>query len=344
MSIKKIRVRAPLRLGLAGGGTDIPSYSNLHGGAVLNVTLNKYAYAIIDPIDENFVVFEAHDKNIKVRKSLNDNFDLDGVLDLHIAAYKYMIKNYNNDKKVSLYLSTFCEAPPGSGLGSSSTIVVSIIKALADYLNAPLDDYQIAHIAFLVEREDCKLQGGKQDQYAATFGGFNFMEFKKDGDVLVNPLRIKNWIKCELESSLILFFTSISRKSEKIIQDQVKNVNENTKNTLEAFDNLKNSAYLMKESLLKGNFNEFGNQLKIGWHEKLKTADSVSNKIINEIYSESINAGALAGKLSGAGGGGFMMLYVPTKKRMDVIRCLDQFKGNVFQCQFSDIGVQSWTI
>ena len=109
-------------------------------------------------------------------------------------------------EKISLHLSTFCEAPPGSGLGSSSTIVVSIVKALADYLSVALDDYEIARIAFIVEREDCQLQGGKQDQYAAAFGGFNYMEFKKDGNVLVNPLRIKNWIKCELESSLVLFF------------------------------------------------------------------------------------------------------------------------------------------
>ena len=344
MSSKRIRVRAPLRLGLAGGGTDIPSYSDVYGGAILNVTINKYAYALIDSIEEDIVILESHDKQIKVKKLLSDEFYLDGTLDLHMAAYNYMINNFNNGEKISLHLSTFCEAPPGSGLGSSSTIVVSIIKALADYLRIALDDYEIARIAFIVERKDCKLQGGKQDQYAAAFGGFNYMEFKKDGNVLVNPLRIKNWIKCELESSLVLFFTSISRDSEKIIKDQVKNVRNNSEDAIEAFHKIKKSSMYMKESLLKGNFQEFGDHLRLGWKEKVKTADSVSNKIINKIYLESINAGAVSGKLSGAGGGGFMMLYVPTEKRMDVIRCLQQFEGKISQCQFSDTGVQSWTL
>ena len=344
MTLKKIRVRAPLRLGLAGGGTDISSYSNIYGGAVLNVTLNKYAYAMIDTLDATKVIFEALDKNITIERDLNDEFHLNGELDLHVASYKYMVLNHNKGKFFPVRLSTFCEAPPGSGLGSSSTIVVAIIKALADYLNVPLDDYQIPNIAYKIEREDCNLKGGKQDQYTATFGGFNFMEFNSDGTVLVNPLRVKNWIKCELESSLILFFTSISRDSENIIKDQVKNVHNNASDTLDAFHNIKSSAISMKEALLRGNFDAFANELEFSWREKIKTADSVSNEIINNIYAAAIDAGASAGKLSGAGGGGFMMLYAPTIKRMDVIRCLEEFDGKVTSCQFSDIGVQSWTL
>ena len=344
MDHKKIRVRAPLRLGLAGGGTDINSYSDIYGGAVLNATLNKYAYALIDSLNDNKIIFEALDKNIKIQKNLKDNLSLDGKLDLHIATYKYMIEKYNDNKNISIYMGTFCEAPPGSGLGSSSTLVVSMIKALADYLTVPLDDYEIAHIAYKIERIDCNLKGGKQDQYAATFGGFNYMEFKQDGSVLVNPLRVKNWIRCELESSLVLFFTSISRESANIIKDQSSNVDKNAEQTINSFHNIKNSALNMKEALLKGNFEVFASELKSSWEEKVKTAKSVSNEKIDNIYENAINAGALAGKLSGAGGGGFMMLYVPTTNRMSVIRALSKFDGSISSCQFSDIGVQSWTL
>ncbi|MAZ79797.1 MAG: dehydrogenase [Gammaproteobacteria bacterium] len=341
---KSIRVRAPLRLGLAGGGTDIPSFSDIHGGAVLNVTLNRYAYAMLDALNNNSIIFEALDKQIRVEKTTDGELNLDGNLDLHIAAYKFMMNNYNNGEFLPMHLSTFCEAPPGSGLGSSSTIVVAIVKALAESINQPLDDYEIANIAFKIEREDCGLRGGKQDQYAATFGGFNFMEFNKDKSVLVNPLRVKNWIKCELESSLVLFFTSISRESEKIIKDQERNVDDDSSKTLEAFSNIKQSAHDMKESILMGRFDVFAEQLRYGWQEKMKTADSVTNEKINNIYTSSIDAGAIGGKLSGAGGGGFMMLYVPTNKRMDVIRCLEAFDGKVSSCQFSDVGVQSWIL
>ena len=343
MDHKKVRVRAPLRLGLAGGGTDINSYSDLYGGAVLNVTLNKYAYTIVDSIDSD-IIFEALDKNIKVKKNIEDELILDGKLDLHLATYKYMINKYNNNKNISIYLGTFCEAPPGSGLGSSSTLVVSMVKALADYLNIPLDDYEIAYIAYKIERDDCGLKGGKQDQYAATFGGFNFMEFNKDGSVLVNPLRVKNWISCELEASLILFFTSISRESANIIKDQSSNVDKKSEQTINSFHNIKNYALNMKEALLKGNFDIFSSELKKSWEEKVKTANSVTNNTIDTIFESALRSGALSGKLSGAGGGGFMMLFVPTKNRMEVIRCLSKFDGRVSSCQFSDVGVQSWTL
>ena len=224
-----VRARAPLRLGLAGGGTDVSPYCDVHGGYILNATIDRYAYAVIKILDEPCVRFLATDQQREKRTAITEPFVLDGTLDLHTAVYSEMIRRYNDGKPIALELSTFCDAPVGSGLGSSSTLVVVMIRAFAELLNLPLDDYTIAHLAFKVEREDCGLQGGRQDQYSATFGGFNFMEFYANERTVINPLRIKNWIICELEASLVLFYTGVSRESATIIADQSRNVHSGSK-------------------------------------------------------------------------------------------------------------------
>ncbi len=339
-----IRARAPLRLGLAGGGTDVSPYCDIHGGYVLNATIDRYAYAVIKTLDEPVVRFVATDQQVEKVKTVVEPLELNGKLDLHKAVYNHMIQHYNNGRPISLELSTFCDAPAGSGLGSSSTLVVVMIRAFAELLNLPLDDYTIARLAFRIERVDCGLQGGRQDQYSATFGGFNFMEFYADERAVINPLRVKNWIVCELEASLVLFYTGVSRESAKIIADQSGNVKEGSTGALEAMHGIKREALVMKESLLRGDFMGMVESMRQGWESKKRSAKTVSNSNIDEIYSSAINAGALAGKVSGAGGGGFMMFFVPPENRMGVVRALGGFNGQVSNCHFTKYGTQAWRV
>ncbi len=336
-----IRARAPLRLGLAGGGTDVSPYCDIHGGYVLNAAIDRYAYAVIRTLDEPYVRFLASDQQLEVTQAIDAPLSLDGRLDLHKAVYNEIIHRYNNGKAIALELSTFCEAPAGSGLGSSSTLVVVMIRAFVELLNLPVDDYTIARLAYKIERIDCGLQGGRQDQYSATFGGFNFMEFYLNERAVVNPLRIKTWIICELEASLILFYTGISRESAKIIADQSGNVRAGD---VDAMHGIKNEALLMKECLLKGDFDGLVSSLQQGWESKKRSAKSVSNEHIDEIYDAAIKAGARAGKVSGAGGGGFMMFFVPPEKRMNVTRSLGQFNGQISNAHFTKHGTQAWRI
>ncbi len=339
-----IRARAPLRLGFAGGGTDVSPYCDIYGGSVLNATIDRYAYAIIKPLKEPYIKFVSTDQQREELTPLSNQLELNGKLDLHKAVYKAIINTYNNGEPISLELTTFCDAPAGSGLGSSSTLVVVMIRVFAELLNLPLDDYSIAHLAFKIERVTCGLQGGRQDQYAATFGGFNFMEFYENDRAVINPLRIKNWILCELEASLLLFYTGVSRESAKIIAEQSSNVKSGSPEAMEAMHGLKQEALLMKECLLKGDFDGIVESMRKGWESKKRSAKSVSNPHIGEIFNAAIKAGALAGKLSGAGGGGFFIFFVPPDKRMGVIRVLNKFEGQVSNCHFTKHGTQAWRI
>jgi D-glycero-alpha-D-manno-heptose-7-phosphate kinase len=340
-----IRARAPLRLGLAGGGTDVAPYCDKYGGYVLNATISRYAYAVIKVLEQQAEVrFVATDQQSEMVTASAAPLAFNGVLDLHKAVYNHMILNYNGGKPIALELSTFCDAPAGSGLGSSSTLVVAMVKAFAELLNLPLNDYTIAHLAFKIERVDCGLQGGRQDQYSATFGGFNFMEFYAEERAVINPLRIKDWIVSELEASLVLFYTGVSRESAKIIADQSNNVTHGTRDAMEAMHGIKREALVMKECLLKGDFAGIVDSMLAGWDSKKRSAKTVSNPLIDSVYDAAIQEGALAGKVSGAGGGGFMMFFVPTERRMDVIRALDQFNGQVSNCHFTKNGTQAWKI
>ncbi len=342
-----IRARAPLRLGLAGGGTDVSPYCDEHVGYVLNATIDRYAYALVKYLDEPIVRFSASDQQIDRSEPLSSvlpssGLPLSGNLDLHTAVYNEMMLKYNDGKPIALELKTFCDAPVGSGLGSSSTIVVVMIKALAELLKLNFDDYTLAQMAFDIERNKCGLQGGRQDQYSATFGGFNFMEFYADDKAIINQLRIKPGIICELEASLILFYTGVSRKSADIIADQSSNVQQGVHKAIEAMHSIKREALTMKESLLKGDFDGIVDSMLRGWESKKSSAKSVSNSTIDDIYSAAIGAGASAGKVSGAGGGGFMMFFVLPERRMEVIRELSHFEGQVSNCHFTDLGAQVW--
>ena len=339
-----VRARAPLRLGLAGGGTDVSPYCDAYGGLVLNATIDKYAYTTLEPTADGRVRLVAADRQEAWEAEAAPALTLDGKLDLHKGVYNRIVRDFNRGEPLSLTLTTHTDAPPGSGLGSSSTLVVSMVKAFVEWLNLPLGEYDIARLAYDVERVDVGLSGGRQDQYAATFGGFNFMEFHPQERVVVNPLRIKNWILSELEASLLLFFGGVSRHSAQIIDEQSANVRRHDSAAIEAMHELKKEAVAMKENLLKGDFAGLVQSMEAGWQAKKRMARSISNPEIEETYELARRAGAKVGKISGAGGGGFMMLLVDPVRRMDVIAALQRTQGQIYTCHFTKYGTQGWKI
>ena len=339
-----IRARAPLRLGLAGGGSDVSPYCETYGGCVLNATIDRYAYAVLKATDDATIRFKAADQQLSESLPLSTNLALTDGLRLHRAVYNEIAGRFNGGKPLGVELTTYCDAPVGSGLGASSTVVVVMIKAFAEMLNLPLDDYSIAQMAYKIERIDCNLQGGRQDQYAAAFGGFNFMEFYEGDRAIINTLRIKDWIICELEASTVLFYTGISRESATIISDQSRNVTNGEGDAIEAMHGLKREAIRMKECVLKGDFAGMIGCINDGWVSKKQSARTVTNPHIEELFAAAMGSGALAGKVSGAGGGGFMMFFVPPERRMDVIATLNRFPGAVSNCHFTTKGAEAWRI
>ena len=337
-----VRSRAPLRLGLAGGGTDISPYCDKYGGVVLNATIERYAYCFIWKNQDKKVIFKSADLNIEEIHASQEKFCISGNLILHRAVYNKFVEHYNDGIPLNISVITSCDAPIGSGLGSSSTIVVSMIKAYSELLNIPLDDYEVAFMAHQIERVDCNLAGGKQDQYSASFGGFNFMEFGKKDSALVNPLRIKNWIINEFEASSLLFYGGKSRNSSKIIEDQKQNLIHNDEQAILAMHNIKSEALLMKEALLKGEFRKIVDSMREGWEAKKRSSSSVSNEAIEEIFKTAYSAGAQCGKVSGAGGGGYILFISKPENRAKVLNALKKYNGELNPCHFTNLGAQSW--
>lgn len=337
------RSKAPLRIGLAGGGTDVSPYSELYGGAILNATVSLYASATIEPLQENSIILDAIDHKTHQTFNLTEAIPLDGKLDLLKGVYNRIQKDYKFPL-TGFKLSTFVDAPAGSGLGTSSTLVVAIIGAFAEMLRLPLGEYDIAHLAYDIERNDLKMAGGKQDQYAATFGGVNYMEFLGEEKVIVNPLRVKQQYLFELENNLLLYYTATSRESAKIIEKQSRNVINKQDKSIEAMHQLKQQSQMMKEALLKGRLNEIGEILDFGFRQKRQMAEGISNDKMEEIYLAAKKSGATGGKISGAGGGGFMIFYCPGNSKYDVIEALSSFGGHCKSYQFVDHGLTTWTV
>jgi D-glycero-alpha-D-manno-heptose-7-phosphate kinase len=337
------RSKAPLRIGLAGGGTDVSPYCDLYGGAILNATLSLYAYATLETLDEEAIVLESVDQNISQRYPGTDLIPLDGKLDLLKGVINRIKKDYGWQAQ-GLKLTTYVDAPAGSGLGTSSTLVVAVVGAFVEMLRMPLGEYDIAHYAFEIERKDLQLAGGRQDQYAATFGGVNFMEFYANDKVVVNPLRIKRRHLYELEHNLLLYYTATSRESAAIIERQAQNVEQKKTEAIEAMHLLKLQSQRMKEALLKGQLDDIGGILDFGFQQKRKMAKGISNEWIEELYDTAIKAGATGGKISGAGGGGFMIFYCPGNAKYDVMKALGQFGGEVMKYEFVEHGLTTWTV
>lgn len=338
-----IRSKAPLRIGLAGGGTDLAVYADLYGGAILNATISLYSYASIEPRTDGKIIIHASGNGEPFECDSCGEILTGNGLSLHKGIYNRIVRDFTGEP-LSFELQTSVDAPPGSGLGSSSTLVVAILGAFVEWLKLPLGEYDIARLAYEIERVDLGMAGGKQDQYAATFGGVNFMEFFREDKVIVNPLRISQMYLSELAYNLLLYNTETSRLSSKIIEAQTYNVIQNNIPSVNAMHNIKEQAIRMKEALLKGQFDKVGEILDYGWQNKKMMAEGITNPYLDEIYETAINAGAGGGKISGAGGGGFMILYCPRNSRTNVINALKRFGGEVKRYEFTSTGLNTWTV
>ena len=337
-----VRAKAPLRLGLAGGGTDVSPYCDEHGGCVLNVTIDRSAMASVTLRDDDRVAFHAVDLGRDDQVAAAPALPTDEGLALHRAVYNRMIGQFNGGRPLPLTLTTHVDCPPGSGLGSSSALVVAMVAAMGGALGAPLGEYDMARLAFEIERRDLGLAGGRQDQYAATFGGFNFIEFGAAERVIVNPLRVKASAANELEASLALYYMGASRDSARIIDAQIADVAAGGR-SLEAMHTLKAEAIAMKEALLLGRIDQIADLIRKGWEAKKETSTAVSNPAIERAFAVAEANGALAGKVSGAGGGGFILFVVRPDQRVTLMRALaDTGVGSAELFRFTHDGVAVW--
>lgn len=337
-----IRSKAPLRLGLAGGGTDVSPYSDMFGGNVLNATINLYAYCTIKTLNLPVVRVNAADAGIMTEIPLGTGPICSGAILVDGVANR-MARDFG-PLPGGFEITTYNDAPAGSGLGTSSTMVVCILKCFAEWMGVPLGDYELARLAYEIERKDLLLAGGKQDQYAAAFGGFNFMEFLTTDMVIVNPLRVKDWIIRELEGSMLLYFTGRSRDGAAIISEQQKATKAGNTVAVEAMHRIKQSAVDMKLALLSGDMARFAEIIGSAWEDKKKMAGAITNPMIQEAFDTAMGAGAISGKVSGAGGGGFIMLMVPPEKRVAVSEALAVLPGRVVPFQFTHEGAVSWKL
>lgn len=338
-----IRSKAPLRLGLAGGGSDVSPYSDIYGGLILNATINLYAYTTIEETDDQRITIRSYDSDCFESYPLSNVIPTSGKASLIKGTYNRVMKDFKVPLK-SFRITTHNDAPAGSGLGTSSTMVVCILKAFVEWFSLPLGDYEIAHLAYEIERVDLGLSGGKQDQYAAAFGGFNFMEFLPNDVVIVNPLKVKRWIIDELEASMVLYFTGRSRSSAKIIDEQKKNTESGNSKSVEAMHRIKQGAIDMKLSILKGDMNSFCRDLGQNWEDKKMMATGITNPIIEKAFDVALAAGARSGKVSGAGGGGFIMFFVEPTRKKDVVDALRKLGGFTMPFNFTDGGAHGWKI
>ncbi|KPH50763.1 dehydrogenase [Helicobacter pullorum] len=336
-----IRSQTPLRLGLAGGGTDINLYCDKYTGYVLNTTISLYIHCTLIERDDETIIFDSPDTNSYAKYQSSSHLQNDGNLDIFKAIYNRIVRDFVH-KPLSFSLHTYSDVPSGSGLGGSSTLVVGIIKAFAEWLNLPLGEYEIAKLAFEIEREDMGIVGGAQDQYAATFGGFNFMEFYDQKRVIVNPLRIKNWIASELEARVVLYFTNITREAKDIEEHKKGKLGD--QKSLEAMHAIKQDAVAMKEALFKADFDALAKILGKSWQSKKVISEIVSNDELERIYNLAMANGAYSGKTSGAGAGGFMFFLVDPIKKYQLIKLLNQEQGYVQDFSFSKEGAKSWKL
>lgn len=339
-ALRKVRARAPLRLGLAGGGTDVAPYCDEFGGLVINATIDRYCYATVEQRCDGRVAFVAADGS----QSSELGTPSEGRLPLHEAVYARLNSDFDLGDP-ALTVTSAVDAPPGSGLGSSSTLVVALIEAMRAYFSLPLDDYELAQLAVQVEREDCGLLGGRQDQYAATFGGFNLMEFGAHGTVLVVPLRLKPAIVQELEASLVLVHTGVGRDSAGIIEQQAAFVRSRSRAQLEATHALRREASTLKDALVVGDLSAVASVLNSGWRAKKELADGISTPRIEAAFETALRAGALGGKISGAGGGGYILFLVEPMLRPQVVRALNELPGaRVEPVHFVSEGAVAWAL
>lgn len=342
--MKKIyRSKAPFRISLGGGGSDMYAYSKNHIGAIINVTLHLFTHTSLQLRDDNKVTFKWVNKDEYEEHSFNNELDCSFGLTLFKATHNHIFKRFNLEP-IGYDIVTYQDVPTGSGLGTSSTLIVSLIGVYQELFNLPLGEYDIADMAVQIERNELKENGGKQDQYAAAFGGWNYMEFKGN-DVIVNPLRIKDKIQNELANNILLYYTNCTRSSSNVLQEQLNRIDANNTTSILSLHALVEQSKMIKDCLIKGNIDSLGEILDYGFQQKKLLANGISTPEIELLYETAIKAGATGGKISGAGGGGFMFFYCPNNTKYNVINELDKLNMGHYQpYTWTQFGLRTWKI
>jgi D-glycero-alpha-D-manno-heptose-7-phosphate kinase len=332
-----IRAKAPLRISFAGGGTDVAPFPEREGGLVLNATINRYAYGTLRPRSDDTITIHSFDYGSSVEFAPQETPVFDGKLDLAKAA----VRRFAGNEAGGFDLLLHSNAPPGSGLGASSAMMVALIGVLKEFSGVPLTDYELAEEAHTLERTELGIRGGRQDQYAATFGGFNYIELYAD-HVVVNPLRVAPDIVLELEHNLLLCYTGTTRQSDHIIEDQMSRFEAGNTQAVEGLRAQKALALQLKDALLQCHLEDFGALLDEAWQTKKQMSDRISNERIDTLYSAARNAGALGGKVAGAGGGGYLLLYCRHDRKHDVANRMTELGASVSDFAFEHSGLRTW--
>ena len=334
-------------MALAGGGTDLEPYWKKYGGVVLNGTIDQYAYCKIEPYNcckrETHWVFKSVDLGIEEVKDFYSSDFMEyaytqGPLKLLINTYQYLTYKLEREP---VKITTYVEAPPGSGLGSSSALVVALVAAITEYYGIPVGEYDIAEDAIEIERKICDLPGGKQDQFAAAFGGFNFMEFLRDGRAIINPLRLNYKTQNMMELNTVLYYVGKPRKDSRVIENTSKGLR-TSEVVLNATHKIREACIEYKRSLLMGDFNRISELMETYWRNKLETNPHVASPEILDAYDYALHNGATAAKISGAGGGGHMVLFTEFEKRHQLVSALEEKEGRVVPFKFVNHGVDVW--
>lgn len=343
---KVVFAKAPLRMALAGGGTDLEPYWSKYGGVVLNATIDQYAYCKIEPCvcnHEKCWSFKSVDLGIEERHDFYSTPFMQGEYvdsDLQLLVNTYQYLTAKTDRH-PVKITTYVEAPPGSGLGSSSALVVALIAAIAEYHKIPLGEYDIAEYAVEIERKICDMPGGKQDQFAAAFGGFNFTEFLTDGRTIVNPLRLNYKTQNMMELSTVLYYVGKPRSNSRVIENTAKGLVD-SEVVLNATHKIKDACIDYKRSLLTGDFKRISELMETYWKSKLETNPHVASPEILDAYEYALQNGATGAKISGAGGGGHMVLFTEFERRHELITALKEKEGRVVPFKFVKHGVDVW--
>jgi len=334
-----VRAKAPLRISFAGGGTDVAPFPEREGGAVLSSTINRYAWGTLRARDDGRICINSRDFGVSLAYASRAELTYDGEMDLAKAA----INKLAGDHHVGYDLFLHTDAPPGSGLGSSSAMMVVLVGLLKEFHALPLTDYEVAELAYHLERVDLGIKGGMQDQYAAAFGGFNFIEFLPDRTV-VNSLKLSSDIVNELEYNLLLCHTGKLRLSTHIIDDQVRRYEDGEQESLDALREIKALTLEMKNVLLRRQMDEFGRLLDVEWHHKRRMSSRISSPELDELYATAKREGALGGKITGAGGGGYMLLYCDFERKHALAEKMRSMGCEIHDFALEPLGLQSWRV
>jgi D-glycero-alpha-D-manno-heptose-7-phosphate kinase len=312
-------VRSPVRISFGGGGTDLPSFYEQFGGVVLSTAINKYFYTILGKRSDGRIQVISSD--LRIFETWRDIAAMD-ILGSGLEIPLAVLKDLGRDISVDLFLAS--EIPPGTGLGSSASVCVNILKTVSTYLQMPISKYDLAERAFHIARHRLHHHVGKQDEYAAAYGGLNLIRFHRDGGTEVTPVELNPTFSREFEQSLMLFFTGSAHHSWTILKEQERATQVRSGAAVGALKESERLALKMHQVLIEGNLVQFGDLLDEAWQAKKQVSSKISSQRIDRLYEIARHAGAYGGKITGAGGGGFLLLCCEPSRQSSVRAALGE--------------------